>query len=97
LIYLISITVFSSIILALVSLLLLVESRVVKKGLRRITINDDDEKSIDSRTGATLLSALVSKDIFLIFCQRSSPTFPARKKRIKCGFPASSRSGKTFA
>jgi Na+-transporting NADH:ubiquinone oxidoreductase subunit F len=65
LIYLISITVFSSIILALVSLLLLVESRVVKKGLRRITINDDDEKSIDSRTGATLLSALVSKDIFL--------------------------------
>lgn len=64
-IYLISITVFSSIILALVSLLLLVESRVVKKGLRHIVINDDAEKSIEASAGATLLSALVSHDIFL--------------------------------
>lgn len=65
LIYLISVSVFSSIILLLVSILLVIEAMVVKKGLRRIVINDDDEKSIDSRTGATLLSALVSKDIFL--------------------------------
>jgi Na+-transporting NADH:ubiquinone oxidoreductase subunit F len=65
LIYLISITVFSSIILLLVSLLLLVESRVVKKGLVTVIINDEKEKSIKAPTGITLLSALVSHDIFL--------------------------------
>jgi Na+-transporting NADH:ubiquinone oxidoreductase subunit F len=65
LIYLISITVFSSIILLLVALLLFVESRVVKKGLVTVIINDEKEKSIKAPAGNTLLSALVSHDIFL--------------------------------
>ncbi len=64
-IYLISVSVFSSIIILLVSVLLLIEARLVKKGLRRIIINDDAENGISSPAGITLLSALVSSDIFL--------------------------------
>jgi len=65
LIYTVSITVFSSVIGLLVIMLLFLEARVVKKGDRRITINEDASKSIQASSGATLLSALAARDIFL--------------------------------
>jgi len=65
LIYTVSITVFSSVIGLLVIMLLFLEARVVKKGDRRIIINDDASKSIQASNGATLLSSLAAKDIFL--------------------------------
>jgi Na+-transporting NADH:ubiquinone oxidoreductase subunit F len=61
----VSITVFSSVIGLLVIMLLFLEVKVVKKGDRRIVINDDASKSIQASTGATLLSALAANDIFL--------------------------------
>lgn len=64
-IYMVSITVFSSVIGLLVIMLLFLEVKVVKKGDRRIVINDDASKSIQASTGATLLSALAANDIFL--------------------------------
>ena len=56
---------FSSVILFLVSLLLLVEAKIVKKGDCKIVINDDMSKSIHTATRSTLLSALMENDIFL--------------------------------
>lgn len=64
-IYLVGIVVFSSVILILVGLLLLVEGKVVKKGSNRVTINDDEEKSIDAPAGKTLLSSLAGNGIFI--------------------------------
>jgi Na+-transporting NADH:ubiquinone oxidoreductase subunit F len=65
LIYTISITVFSSVIGLLVIMLLFLEAKVVKKGDRRIVINDDASKGIQASTGLTLLSSLAANDIFL--------------------------------
>ena len=64
-IYLISLTVFSAVIITLVAMLLVVEARVVPKGERRIVINADEEKSIRVPGNNTLLAALVNNDIFL--------------------------------
>ncbi len=64
-IYLISTAVFAGVILILVGLLMLVESRVVQKGDNRIIINNDEEKSIKARAGTTLLAALSSNNIFI--------------------------------
>jgi len=64
-IYIVSLTVFSSIIFILIGLLLLVEARVVKKDDCVIVINDDDEGSLKVPGGTTLLSALAEKNIFL--------------------------------
>jgi Na+-transporting NADH:ubiquinone oxidoreductase subunit F len=64
-IYLISISVFSSVIFLLVVLLLLVEAKVVKKDDCVIVINDDDEKALKLPGGTTLLSALSENKIFL--------------------------------
>ncbi len=64
-IYFISTTVFSAIILILVGMLLLVEAKVVKKGDNRIVINEDDDKSIDAQGGITLLSALSNNGILI--------------------------------
>jgi Na+-transporting NADH:ubiquinone oxidoreductase subunit NqrF len=55
LIYFISTAVFLAVILILVGALLLVESRVVIKGDRRIVINDDADKSITTPINKTLL------------------------------------------
>jgi Na+-transporting NADH:ubiquinone oxidoreductase subunit F len=65
LIYLASIAVFLGVVLALVGLLLLVEWKVVVKGDRRIVINEDEEKSITSPIGKTLLSSLLDNDILI--------------------------------
>jgi Na+-transporting NADH:ubiquinone oxidoreductase subunit F len=65
LIYLVSLTVFSSIIFILVGLLLLVEAKVVKKDDCDIVINDDEEKSLKVPGGITLLSALAANEIYI--------------------------------
>jgi Na+-transporting NADH:ubiquinone oxidoreductase subunit F len=65
LIYIVSTIVFSGVIMVLVSLLLLVEARVVKKGDNRIVINADDDKTIQAPSGSTLLSALSSNGILI--------------------------------
>ncbi|NOQ20421.1 MAG: NADH:ubiquinone reductase (Na(+)-transporting) subunit F [Desulfobacterales bacterium] len=64
-IYLVSLTVFSSIIFILVGLLLLVEAKVVKKDDCDIVINDDEEKSLKVPGGITLLSALAANEIYI--------------------------------
>jgi len=64
-IYLISFTVFSSVIITLVAMLLIVEAKLVAKGDRTIVINADEENSIKVPGGNTLLSALVNSNIFL--------------------------------
>ncbi len=64
-IYIVATTVFLSVILILVGLLLFVEGRVVQKGSNRIIINDDPEKGIEASSGQTLLSALSANDIFI--------------------------------
>jgi len=64
-IYFISLVVFLGVVLVLVGALLLVESRLVVKGERRITINEDPEKSIRVTGGKTLLSALGDHQIYL--------------------------------
>lgn len=63
--YLIALAVFLGVVIALVTVLLLVEAKVVLKGDRRIVINDNPDKSIQTPTGRTLLSALNQNDILL--------------------------------
>ncbi|MBU0987818.1 MAG: NADH:ubiquinone reductase (Na(+)-transporting) subunit F, partial [Proteobacteria bacterium] len=64
-IYIVSMTVFSSVIITLVAMLLILEAKVVAKGDRTIVINDDQEKPVKVPGGNTLLSALVNNSIFL--------------------------------
>ena len=64
-IFIISTVVFSSVILFLVALLLLVEAKIVKKGRCEIVINDDPEKSLHTKVGSTLLAALMDHNIFI--------------------------------
>ena len=64
-IFVISTVVFSSVILSLVGLLLLVEAKIVQKGNCEIVINNDETKSIQAAAGLTLLSALAENDIFI--------------------------------
>lgn len=64
-IYIISLGVFSGIILFLVALLLILEGVLVKKSDRYITINGDKEKRIRVTGSPTILSALVSNKIYL--------------------------------
>jgi Na+-transporting NADH:ubiquinone oxidoreductase subunit F len=63
--YVVSTAVFAGVIVVLVGILLLVESRVVQKGERHIVINDDPEKSIQVPSGRTLLAALAENKIYL--------------------------------
>jgi Na+-transporting NADH:ubiquinone oxidoreductase subunit F len=62
--YLISISVFTSVILFLVLILLFIEAKIVTKGHCRISINND-EKSVSISSGNTLLSGLSANKIFL--------------------------------
>ena len=63
--YIISLTVFLSVVLLLVFALLVVEAAVVQKGNRNIIINEDEDKSIQTSSGTTLLSALNANRIYL--------------------------------
>ena len=64
-IYVVSLSVFLSVVLLLVFALLVVEATVVQKGDRKITINEDSDKSIQTPSGVTLLSALSANNIYL--------------------------------
>ncbi|MDM8548649.1 NADH:ubiquinone reductase (Na(+)-transporting) subunit F [Desulfobacterales bacterium HSG2] len=64
-IYIISTTVFLSVLCVLVTMLLLVEARVVKKGDCTVIINDDEEKNLRVPAGLTLLSAFLSNKILI--------------------------------
>jgi Na+-transporting NADH:ubiquinone oxidoreductase subunit F len=65
LIYAVSIGIFSAVIGLLVSMLLFLEARVVRKGDQKIIINNDESKVVNAKAGLTLLSALSNNDIFL--------------------------------
>jgi Na+-transporting NADH:ubiquinone oxidoreductase subunit F len=64
-IYIISMAVFLGVILFLVGVLLLVESRLTVKGDQRIVINDDESKSVSTPGGKTLLGALIDNQVYL--------------------------------
>lgn len=64
-IYIISLSIFSGIILFLVGLLLLLQNALTKKGDRFITLNGDTEKRIEVTGTPTVLTALLSNNIFL--------------------------------
>lgn len=64
-IYFISLIVFSGVIFFLVTILLLVEAKVVVKGECGIVINDDSDQPVTTTSGKTLLAALLENDILL--------------------------------
>ena len=60
-----SITVFLSVILILVTIILFAESKLIPQGNVKITINGDDNKSPEVKPGGTLLTALSNQSVFL--------------------------------
>ena len=64
-IFALSITIFTAVILVLVLMLLFLEAKVVRKGDQTIIINDDTSKAVTARAGTSLLAALSNSDIFL--------------------------------
>ena len=64
-IYIVSTVVFLGVIFLLVGLLLLVEAKVAVQGEQKILINEDEEKSIATPAGKTLLSSLLENDILI--------------------------------
>ena len=60
-----SVAIFSGVILILVLMLNLAESKLLPQGDVNLNINGDDDKSIQVRPGSTLLSALATENIFL--------------------------------
>lgn len=63
--YLLSILVFSGVILILVTVLLFVESRVTTQGELTVVINDNEDKALTVSGNPTLLSALSRNGVFL--------------------------------
>ncbi len=63
--YIVSLAVFLGVVLSLVGILLLVESRLTVKGDCHILINENEEKRIQTPSGVTLLSALVENRIYI--------------------------------
>jgi Na+-transporting NADH:ubiquinone oxidoreductase subunit F len=64
-IYLIGTVVFTSVIMLLVFMLMLVEAKVVLKGERQLVINGNEDESLDVQSGTSLLKALANNDIFI--------------------------------
>ncbi|MCA1794845.1 MAG: NADH:ubiquinone reductase (Na(+)-transporting) subunit F [Desulfotignum sp.] len=64
-IYLISLLIFSGVIIVLVFVLLFVEARVTTQGSHTITINDSKDDALTVSGNPTLLSALAQNEIFL--------------------------------
>ena len=62
---LLGVAIFSGVILVLVLMLNLAESKLLPQGEVEININGDDDKSLKVRPGSTLLSALATESIFL--------------------------------
>ncbi len=65
LLVILSILLFTGIILALIAVLLMAESKLVQKGDVTIGINNDKDKSLITPKGGTLLKTLVSNGIYL--------------------------------
>ena len=63
--YLISMSIFTGLILVLVGICLFVEAKVVKKGNSTVVINEDEDKSIQAPIGTTLLASLSNSGIFI--------------------------------
>lgn len=84
-IYLISLAVFSGVVLLLVGILLLVESRLTVKGDCTVLINENEEKSIQTAGGKTLLSALVENQIYLPSACGGKGTCGTCKCRVTAG------------
>jgi Na+-transporting NADH:ubiquinone oxidoreductase subunit F len=63
--YFIATAVFLGVVIMLVGALLLVESKVVLKGDRKIVINDEPHKMVQTPTGTTLLASLSQNNILL--------------------------------
>jgi Na+-transporting NADH:ubiquinone oxidoreductase subunit F len=59
------IAMFTTIILALVAVLMLAKSKLVSSGNVQITINEDPDNSIEAPVGTTLLGALAQKGIYI--------------------------------
>lgn len=64
-VYLFSTTVFLAVIITLVGLLLVVESRVTVKGDRKIVINDDEDRGITTPGNKTLLASLLDNKVLI--------------------------------
>ena len=62
---LLSVTVFTGLVLILVLILNFAESKLLPQGDVTIEINGDTEKNIITRPGGTLLSALAGQSVFL--------------------------------
>jgi Na+-transporting NADH:ubiquinone oxidoreductase subunit F len=84
-IYFISLAVFSGVILLLVLILLLVESRLTVKGDCAVLINENEDKSIQTAGGKTLLSALVENQIYLPSACGGKGTCGTCKCRVPAG------------
>ncbi len=84
-IYLVSLTVFSSVILSLVALLILLETKIVQQGDVEIVINNDSDKSIKAPAGNTLLSALLTTGILLPSSCGGKATCGTCKCRVEKG------------
>jgi len=63
--YLVSTLIFTGLILILVGIILFVEAKIVQKGDRRIVINADEDKTIETPIGTTLLASLARDGIFI--------------------------------
>lgn len=62
---LLSIAVFTGVILVLVLILNFAESKLLPQGEMTITVNEDEDKSLKVRPGTTLLAALANQTIYL--------------------------------
>jgi len=62
---LLSIAVFTGVVLVLVLILNFAESKLLPQGDVTITVNDDDDKAINVRPGGTLLNVLANETIYL--------------------------------
>ena len=83
---LLSIAVFTGLVLILVIILNFAESKLLPQGDITIEINGDSDKNIITRPGGTLLSALAGKSVFLPSACGGGGT-ASRQWNMPCRFP----------
>lgn len=76
---------FTSIVLALVVIILVARSKLVATGSLKVTINDDPDKALDISAGGKLLNALADKKIFISSACGGGGTCGQCKVSIKDG------------
>lgn len=84
-IYLISLLIFSGVIIILVFVLLFVEAKVTTQGSHTITINDNKDEPLTVSGNPTLLSALAQNEIFLPSACGGSGSCAMCKCKVKDG------------